>query len=107
MVEEKFTELVRRAAAQRILFTRHALDQMNKPDRLISDAEVREVVTQGEHIEDYPEDPRGHSGLFCHRTLKGRHIHVVCSPKTHYLAIITAYVPDVDVWDNQFRKRRK
>jgi hypothetical protein len=33
------------------------------PDRMISTAEVRQVITQGHIIEDYPEDARGHSCL--------------------------------------------
>jgi hypothetical protein len=36
----------------------------------------------------------------------GRKIHVVCSPRDEYLAIITAYVPEADEWDAEFRTRR-
>ncbi|MGO4880962.1 MAG: hypothetical protein ACLP59_09090 [Bryobacteraceae bacterium] len=36
----------------------------------------------------------------------GRKIHVVCSPRDAYLAIITAYVPEADEWDAEFRTRR-
>ena len=36
-----------------------------------------------------------------------RPIHVVCSPKDDYLAIITAYVPDADKWTKDFRMRAK
>jgi hypothetical protein len=98
---------VHRATRQRILFTRHALDQMNKPDRLISESEVREVLEQGDVIEEYPDDPRGPSGLMGQQTSLGRFVHVVCSPKSDYLAIITAYVPDPSEWDEEFRTRRR
>ncbi len=33
-----------------------------------------------------------------------RPIHVVCSPKTDFLAIITAYIPDENRWTDDFRK---
>lgn len=35
----------------------------------------------------------------------GRSLHVVCSPKDDYLAIITAYVPDPEQWSADFRRR--
>ena len=35
-----------------------------------------------------------------------RSIHVVCSPKENYLAIITAYIPSVDEWEPDLRTRR-
>jgi len=49
----EFRSKVKKAAQKRLLFTRHALDQMNKPERLISEREVREVVEQGQVIEEY------------------------------------------------------
>src|SRR5438093_10457964 len=52
---------IRQAAARKILFLLHAVQQMSRPERLISAAEVRHVVAMAEIIEDYPEDPRGHS----------------------------------------------
>ena len=32
--------------------------------------------------------------------------HVVCSPKEDYLAIITAYLPDPEQWEDNLRKRK-
>ena len=61
---------------------------------MISTDEVGIVVTQGELIEDYPSDPRGHSCLMLGLGEANRAVHVVCSPKGEYLAIITAYLPD-------------
>ena len=43
-----------RAAARRSLFLPHAARQMTRPDRMIDPIEVREVVMQGELIEDCP-----------------------------------------------------
>ena len=74
---------------------------------MISTAEVRAIVERGEVIEDYPDDPRGHSCLMLGRGDGGRPIHVVCSPKDDYLAIITAYLPDRNEWSADFRVRTK
>jgi len=102
MVE--IVEEVRRAAGRRILFLPHAVKQMSRPDRLIKAAEVEGVVFDGELVEDYPDDPRGHSFLLL-GSPAGRPVHVVCSPKADYLAIITAYVPDSGQWSTDFRRR--
>jgi len=36
-----------------------------------------------------------------------RAIHVACSPKDEYLAIVTTYLPDEDKWSVDFRVRIK
>jgi len=54
-------EDVREAAQKRLLFLAHAIRQMSRPERMISSNEVETVVVKGELIEDYPQDPRGHS----------------------------------------------
>ena len=89
------------------MFLPHAIRQMSHPDRLITTSEIHSVVELGEIIEDYPEDVRGHSCLMLGYGEGGRAIHVVCSPKDEYLAIITAYLPDVTEWSDDFRVRVK
>jgi len=93
------------AARKRILFLPHAVRQMIRADRMISSAEVRSVIKQGKVIEDYPEDPRGHSCLMLGPGENERPIHIVCAPKDDYLAIITAYLPDPDEWSEGFSVR--
>jgi hypothetical protein len=107
MVDEpKILAEVRRAALGKILFLPHALRQMSRPDRMISATEVRRVVEMGEVVEDYPEDLRGHSCLLLGRGRDNRPIHVVASPKSEYLAVITAYLPSVDEWENDLKTRK-
>ena len=96
-----------RQAAKRLLFLPHAIRQMSRPDRLITTSEIRDVVEHGEVIEDYPEDVRGHSCLMLGFGEANRAVHVVCSPKDEYLAIITAYLPDAGEWSDDFRARVK
>jgi len=99
--------LVRKAAEKKILFLPHAVRQMSLPERMITGPEVRGVVKTGELIEDYPEDVRGHSCLVFGFGENDRPIHVVCSPKDDYLAIITAYFPHPNEWQDDFRTRKK
>ena len=98
--------IIREAARKKLLFLPHAVRQMNQPANMISTMEVHEVVMNGDLIEDYPEDIRGHSCLLAGDTSKGRVVHAVCSPKDGYLAIITAYVPEPRKWEEGGRKRR-
>jgi len=88
------------------LFLPHAIRQLSRPERMITPNEVRAVVETGEVIEDYPEDPRGHSCLVLGLGENGRAIHVVCSPKDDYLAIVTAYLPGPQEWSDDFKRRR-
>ena len=45
-------------ANRKVLYTPHAIKQMNPEDRLITKQKVREVICSGEIIEDYPDDKR-------------------------------------------------
>lgn len=100
-------ERVIQAAAHKIIYSVHAVDEMNAEDELITTQEVREVVFNGEMIEDYPEDKRGHSCLLSGMPGGRRPVHVVCSPKDDYLVIITAYIPAAEKWEGDFKIRRK
>ena len=74
---------------------------------MISTGEIRTLIERGEIIEDYPEDARGHSVLLAGVGDGGRAIHVVCSPKTDYVAVITAYLPDPGEWSADSRERKR
>ena len=102
-----FITIVRKAGRKRLLFLPHAVSQMTRPDRMISTEEVRTVIEKGEILEEYPEDQRGYSSLLLGSGFEGRPIHVVCSPRSDYLAIITAYLPSNKEWKNNFRERKK
>ena len=97
---------LQQAAALKVLFLPHAVQQMSRPERMISPADVRRVIDNGEVIEDYPDDPRGHSCLLLGYGIGNRPLHVVCAPKTEYLAIITAYLPSSDHWEDDNRTRK-
>lgn len=96
---------VRQSADKRILFLPHAIRQMSKPERMIATSDIRSVIENGEVVEDYPDDIRGHSCLMLGYADK-RPIHVVCAPKDDYLAIITAYLPSNYEWESGYRKRK-
>lgn len=85
-------------------FSQHATHQAIK--RHIFTKEIREVILNGDIIEDYPDDKYGASCLIFGYTLHQRVIHVLCSyPERDLLKIITVYEPDPEKWIN-YRYRR-
>ena len=104
---ESIIEVVRRAANKKMLFLPHAVNQMSRPERVISIHEVRHVIEKGGVIEDYSDDPRGHSCLILGKGIGGRPVHVVCSPKEDFLAIITPYLPSEAEWKNNYSERKR
>ncbi len=104
-MHEEILRKIREAAEKRVLFLPHAVRQMARSDRMISNCEVENVVRMGNVIEDCPDNSRGHSCLVLGFGVEDRPIHVVCSPKNEYLAIITAYIPDERRWTRDYRMR--
>lgn len=92
--------------AQQFVFRVHALQAMFR--RNVSVGEVREVLSTGRTIEEYPEDQPYPS-----RLLLGwpglRPIHVVAADNSaeQETVIITVYEPDPERWEPGFEKRRK
>jgi hypothetical protein len=97
-IQEKF-------ARDEFEFSRHATDQSIL--REISVGEIREAVSQGEIIEDYPQDKYGPSCLILGFTQASRPLHLQCSyPSRPVIKVITVYDPDPDEWE-EWRIRRK
>jgi len=96
---------IEEVAKKKILFLPHTIQQMSRPERMITTREVKNVIFEGEIIENYPDDLRGHSCLLLGYGINDRPIHVVCSPKLDYLAIITAYLPNSNEWSEDFKRR--
>jgi hypothetical protein len=88
-----------------LVFSRHAIQQMFL--RRISKSEVQAVVAYGEVIEERPDDTPFPSYLLLD-FLAGRPIHVVFSydESTDTGYVITAYIPDPNLWQDNFRTRR-
>ena len=97
-------EIRKKVAADEFEFSKHAVDQTII--RHISVSEMRETISNGEIIEDYPEDKYGPSCLIYGKTAAGRAIHVQCSyPSRQVMKVITVYAPDRERWID-FKVRR-
>lgn len=90
---------------QNLVVSRHAIQQMFF--RRISQQEVQQVITYGEIIEENPNDTPFPSYLILD-FVNTKPIHVVFSydevSDTGY--VVTAYIPDSNLWTDNFRKRK-
>jgi hypothetical protein len=78
-------------------FSKHAVDNMII--RRITVKEVREAISRGEVIEDYPQDKYGPSCLVLGFTSENRPLHIHCSyPTRPQVKVVTVYEPDPNEW---------
>ena len=75
--------------------------------REIRTEEIRFVIENGEAIEQYPEDRPYPSHLLL-GMVQGRPIHVVLAydPESQIGYVVTTYIPDPELWSDDFRSRR-
>jgi len=85
--------------------TLHAL-QREAEEGLTADDVCDSVRCGFELVEEYPDDPRGHSCLIL-TWVKGTPVHLVCAPHEDNLLVITVYTPTVEEWVEGFKTRRK
>ncbi len=71
----------------------------------ISIQHVKDVVQNGKVIRTYPEDPKGLSRLML-GSADGRAIHVVCAQQLQTVHVITAYLPNTDIWEEDLETKK-
>lgn len=62
--------------------------------------DIKTAILNGELLEDYSDDPRGHSCLMLGTTEDGRPLHVVLTilVQIEEVLIITVYIPTMPKW---------
>lgn len=89
-----------------IRFSRHAIERMF--ERAIRPEDVRNVVAAGKSIAEYPDDTPYPSTLllgFVDRTPV--HVVVAKDATSGTCHIVTVYVPDETLWNDDFQTRRQ
>ncbi len=106
MTETFDASKIRQSIDQRkIIWRRHALERML--ERGLSRNSILDVASNGEVIEDYSAERPTPTALLLGWDKK-RPIHVVLSIDADgEIAIITAYEPSLDVFESDYRTRRK
>jgi hypothetical protein len=100
---ETLREAVR---AGRVEWRKHVLQKL--AERGIAQQAVLNVLLQGERIRDYAEDRPFPSALFL-GYVSGKPLHVVaaCDEANGSAFIITAYEPSLEVFDSDYRTKKK
>ena len=93
-------------AEERIEWRKHVLQKL--AERGLAQSAVLEVLSGGELVRDYLEDRPFPSALFL-GYIGGRPLHVVaaCDEAARMAFVITAYEPSLDVFEPDYRTRRK
>jgi len=100
-----FAKLRTSIIQRKIIWRRHALERMLERD--LSRAIVLDIASNGEVIEDYSAD-RPTPTVLMFGWDKKRPIHVVLSLEPDgEVAVITAYEPSLDIFELDYRTRRK
>ncbi len=88
-----------------VKFSGHALQRIY--ERGLSMEEVQAALALAETIEEYPDDYPYPSRLLLGQ-VAGRPLHIVAAtnPVDGSYIIITVYLPDLERWDREWRKRR-
>ena len=89
---------------ERIVITQHSRKRFE--ERGISINDVCLAIESGEIIEQYPDDYPFPSCLILGKT-KDKVIHIVASIDDGMLYIITAYYPDSERWEPDWKSRKE
>ena len=93
-------------AGGKLVWRKHVLQRLAERD--IAQAAVLAVLQDGEKIRDYPEDRPFPSALFMGHVASGPlHVVVALDEAAGTAYIITVYEPTKDVFEPDFRTRRK
>lgn len=92
-------------AERNIRWSTHAVERMQ--ERGITRKDVIRCLEDGEIIEEYPDDYPTLSCLVCGRAQADGLIHVVVGCDDNLVYIITAYRPNLTVFEHDLRTRKE
>lgn len=98
-------ELRKLNTSEHYAITEHA--RIRLQERGISLDDVIICVSNGEIIEQYETDKPLPSCLVLGAEISGRYIHIVVSHDDEFIYLITAYYPNEQQWNSDFRTRRE
>lgn len=94
------------AQNKKIRFTEHAIQRFTKR-RIDIITDLVPALLNSEIVECYPDDYPYKSYLILGTTVNKKYLHIVCAIGNDELWIITAYFPDINEWEKDFKTRKK
>lgn len=89
----------------RIVLTKHAKERLIERNIAITD--IINGIKTGEIIKQYEDDKPLPSCLILGFSVNNKYIHIVVSHDSDYIYLITAYYPNTDQWEIDFKTRKK
>ena len=90
---------------EHIAITEHARQRLIERGITVSD--IVQCIAGGEIIKQYEDDKPFPSCLILGMTVNDSYIHVVVSHDDEWIYLITAYYPDSDLWESDFKTRKE
>ncbi len=90
---------------ENIAITEHA--RIRLYERHISIDDVMSGIQTGTIIQQYPNDTPLPSCFILGFSTKSEPIHLVISRDNDFIYLITAYFPDPDLWENDYKTRKE
>lgn len=90
---------------QKVFMSQHASNRCLQ--RGLTQLDVKNCILTGEIIEQYPDDFPWPSCLIFGYTTDNRIIHVVASDSGGSAKIITAYIPDIKIFEKDLKTRKE
>ncbi|MCI9173869.1 MAG: DUF4258 domain-containing protein [Lachnospiraceae bacterium] len=87
-----------------IAATEHARLRLYERDICMDD--IINGIHAGEIIKQYPDDKPLPSCLLLGLSIHSKYIHIVVSCDTDFIYLITAYFPNLEIWENDFKTRK-
>jgi len=97
-------QLKRLNKPESIAITEHA--RIRLYERNVSIDDIVNGINTGEIIKQYPDDKPLPSCLILGFSVKLEYVHIVASCDTNFIYLITAYFPDPDIWEDDFKTRK-
>ncbi len=89
---------------ENMAITEHA--RIRLYERNISIDDIVNGINTGEIIKQYEDDKPLSSCLVLGFSVESEYIHIVLSCDIDFIYLITAYFPDTDMWENDFKTRK-
>lgn len=89
---------------ENIILTEHT--RIRLIERNITMRDIIKCIDTGEIIKQYDDDKPFPSCLILGMSINERYIHVVISTNDNYIHLITAYFPNLEQWETDFKTRK-
>ncbi len=103
--EIQINEIRNKCNNNSLRWTNHIITRLFQRNIALED--VIHAINNGEIIEHYPTDYPYPSCLVLGVTRPGKVIHVVCGITENNLWLITAYYPNLEKWNKDFKTRKE